>query len=159
MNEFDDICESFGIMKKITKERYPREIHLSEEFLESLKKEYYNLKLEEDSTRPVRNRPIKFVKALRFHIAHLEDTAAVELDAMKQRFELEATPDIAESNDKRVPEVTISGEKQVAIQNDAPKNTEPKKEKLCKCKRLVLKRNSSLAPIETKVTVSASRAK
>jgi len=152
MSEFDELCEGFGIMKKTTRERYPREIKISEEFLEALKKEYYQHKLEEDNTKPVRNRAQKFVKALRFHVSHLEDTAAVELEAMKQRFADESG--VEESNDERVPEVKVAGDKKEIVQNDAPKNTEPKKEKLCKCKRLVLKRNSSMDPVETEVSTS-----
>lgn len=151
MSEFDELCEGFGVIKKTTRERYPREIKLSEEFLESLKKEYYDHKLEEDSSKPVRNRPQKFAKALRFHISHLEDTAAVELEAMRARFDAEADTTVAvEANDERVPEVKVDGEKLKLPQNDAPKNTEPKKEKLCKCKRLVLKRNTSMGT-ETEV--------
>lgn len=152
MSEFDQLCESMGILKKTTRERYPREIKLSEEFLEALKKEYYNHKLEEDASKPVRNRPAKFGKALRFHISHLENTAAVELEAMKAKFDAEADTGVAvEQNDERVPEVKVDGKKLELPQNDAPKNKEPKEEKLCKCKRLVLKRNTSMAPVETEV--------
>jgi hypothetical protein len=139
MSEFEELCESFGVLQKTKRERYPREIIMSEEFKEALKKEYYNHKLEEDNTKPVRNRPEKFVKALKFHIAHLEDTAASELEAMKARFASDTG--VEESNDERVPEVTAKGEKKDVVQNEAPKNTEPKEEKLGKEKRLTLKRN------------------
>ena len=139
MSEFDELCENMGIMKKITRERYPREIKLSEAFLEALKKEYYDHKLEEDNERPVRNRPEKFAKALRFQITHLENTAAVELEAMKARYASE----VEESNDERVPEVTVDGEKKKLPQNDAPENKEPTTQTLDKGRRLVLKRNVS----------------
>lgn len=143
MREFEELCEGFGIMKKTTQERYPRQIRLSEDFLEALKKEYYDLKLAEDTEGEVKNRPAKFVKALRFHVADLENNSADELDAMRARFE--------ESNDERVPEVKVDGEKLELPQNEAPKNTEPKDDKLCKCKRIVLKRNASSAPEETEI--------
>ena len=167
MSEFDNICESYGIMKKVVRERYPREIRLSEEFLEALKKEFYNHKLEEDAEKPIRNYPEKFAKALRFELSHLNDRADIELETMRQKFTEEAvdvptkhqikiakdtlklsdagakimggmTKDEAravlkkhnikfeESNDERVPEVTVDGEKEELPQNDAPKNTEPK---------------------------------
>ena len=60
MSEFDELCEGMGIIKTVKRERYPREIRLSEEFLEALKKEFYDHKLEEDATKPVRNYPSKF---------------------------------------------------------------------------------------------------
>jgi hypothetical protein len=132
-----------GIIKTVKRERYPREIKLSEKFLDALKEEFYNHKLEEDAEKPVRNYATKFGKALRFEISHLNDRADIELEAMRAKFE--------ESNDERVPEVTVDGEKLELPQNDAPENTEPKDEKLCKCKRLVLKRNSSMSPVETEV--------
>jgi hypothetical protein len=142
MTEFEELCESMGILKKTTRERYPREIKISEEFLEALKKEYYQHKLEEDNTNPVRNRPDKFSKALRFHITHLENTASVELDAMRQKF-------AEESNDERVPEVKVNGKDLgVMPQNDAPKNTPPKEEKLGKYARITLKKNTSSKPDE-----------
>lgn len=143
MKEFEKLCEGFGVIKTVKRERYPREIRLSEEFLDALKKEFFNGKLEEDSENPVRNRAEKFVKALRFEISHLNNRADIELEAMRAKFE--------ESNDERVPEVKVDGEKLELPQNEAPKNTAPKKEKLCKCKRLVLKRNSSMKPEETEV--------
>ena len=137
MNRFEELCETFGVMKQVKRERYPREINLSEEFLAALKKEYYDLKLSEDNEKPVRNRPEKFNKAIRFHINHLENTSAVELEAMRQRYASE----VEESSGQRVPEVRVTGEKRVLPQNDAPENTPPKDEKLCKYKRLVLKKN------------------
>ena len=134
MSEFEQLCESMGVIKTVKRERYPREIRLSEEFLEALKKEFYNHKLEEDSEKPVRDYPQKFSKALRFEISHLNDRADIELEQMRQKFE--------EQNDERVPEVTVDGEKKDLPQNEAPKDGEPKK-KDCKQKRLVLKRNAS----------------
>jgi len=133
MSKFEEICESFGVIKRTTQIRYPRQIKMSEGFLQSLKDEYYRLKLEEDVEQPIKNRPEKFLKALKFHISELEENVEAELEAMRAKFE--------EANDERVPEVTIDGEKEELVQNDAPKNTEPKKEELCKGKRIVLKRN------------------
>lgn len=152
MREFDELCEGLGIIKKVTRERYPREIRLSEEFLEALKKEYYDHKLEEDNERPVRNRPQKFSKALRFQIEHLENTAAVELEAMKARYASE----VDESNNERVPEVTVDGEKKKLPQNDAPENKEPTTQTLDKSRRLVLKRNVS-SEIKEEVTKKSSK--
>ena len=48
MNEFEKMCEGFGVIKSTKQERYPRQIRLSEDFLEALKKEYYDMKLAED---------------------------------------------------------------------------------------------------------------
>jgi hypothetical protein len=142
MSNFEEMCESFGVMKTVKRERYPREIRLSEEFLEALKKEFYNHKLEEDAEKPIRNYPEKFSKALRFEISHLNDRADIELEAMRQRFADES--EVSEANNERVPEVTVDGKKKELPQNEAPKNTPPKEEKLCKCKRLVLKRNTKV---------------
>lgn len=143
MSEFDKLCEGMGIIKTVKRERYPREIRLSEEFLEALKKEFYHHKLEEDAEKPVRNYPEKFSKALRFEISHLNDRADIELEQMRQKFE--------EMNDERVPEVTVDGEEKKVPCNCAPENKEPKKEKMCKCKRLVLKRNTDMEPVESEV--------
>jgi|GEM_PF-694646 len=134
MNKFEQVCESFGIIKTVKREIYPREIRLSEEFLSALKKEFYHHKLEEDTTKPVKNYPEKFAKALRFQISHLNDSADVELAAMRQKFE----------EDKRVPEVEIEGEEEKClVQNDAPENKLPSADdkKQCKGKRIVLQRN------------------
>lgn len=135
MSEFEQLCESMGIIKTVRREMYPKEIRLSEEFLEALKKEFYHHKLEEDAEKPVKNYSEKFAKALRFEIAGLNERSDIELEMMRQKFE--------EQNDQRVPEVEIDGEEMELCQNDAPKNITPKDEKLCKGKRLVLKRNIS----------------
>lgn len=160
MSEFDKLCENLGILKRITRERYPREIKLSEEFLAALKKEYFQHKLEEDSKNVVRNRPEKFAKALRFHITHLENTAASELEILRQKFDNDANVvndvKVKESNTERVPVVTVDGEKKTICQNDAPKELMPKKQKLCKCKKLVLKRNSSIEPIKAEIKEDAT---
>lgn len=134
MSEFDKLCENLGVMKVVKRERYPREINLSEEFLEALKKEFYHHKLEEDSEKPIRNYSDKFQKALRFHINDLNERTDEELEAMRNKFE--------EQNDQRVPEVEIDGEETNELpQNEAPKDKLPKKSDDNKYKRLVLKRN------------------
>ena len=137
MNNFEDLCESIGIMKTVKNERYPRAIKFSEGFLESLKEEFYShkLKLEENSEKPIKHYCEKFQKALRFELSHLNSNIDAELDAMRAKFD--------EQNDQRVPEVKIDGEELELPQNEAEPNTEPKKQELCKGKRLVLKRNVS----------------
>lgn len=83
MREFEELCESLGVIKKTTRIMYPRQIKMSEEFLEALKAEYYRQKLEEDITGEIKNRPDKFVKALGFHVQKLEEDAEGELEAMR----------------------------------------------------------------------------
>lgn len=151
MSEFDKLCENMGVMKTVKRERYPREISLSEEFLEALKKEFYHHKLEEDATKPIREYPLKFIKALRFEVSHLNDRSDIELEALRKKFEQESNSNIGESNDKRVPEVKVDGKKLELPQNCAPKNMELKGERLCKCKRLVLKRNIKTEPVVEEV--------
>lgn len=82
-NKFNEICEAFGVIQTTKKMLYPRQIKLSEEFLQALKNEYYRLTLEEDAERPVTNRPQKFVKALQFHVADLEKNKEAELEVLR----------------------------------------------------------------------------
>ena len=82
-SKFNDLCESFGVIKQTKRIMYPRQINLSEEFLQALKNEYYRLTLEEDAEKPIQNRPQKFVKALQFHVADLEKNKEVELEALR----------------------------------------------------------------------------
>jgi hypothetical protein len=142
MSEFEKLCENFGVMKVVKRERYPREIQLSEEFLSALKKEFFHHKLEEDSSRPIKNYSEKFQKALRFHLSDLNERADQELEVMRQKFE--------EQNNQRVPEVDIEGEDKIPLpQNDAPKDGLPKKsDKDCKQKRIVLQRNFQSTPVK-----------
>jgi len=134
-NEFEQLCEAFGVIKTTRKEMYPRGIHLSQTFLEALKEEFYKHKLEEDTEKPIKNYAEKFNKALRFHIADLHERSDIELEAMRRKFD--------EQNNQRVPEVSIEGEDTPELpQNDAPKNSLPSKEsKPCKQRRIVLQRN------------------
>ena len=83
MDKFDDLCESFGIIKQTKRIMYPRQINLSEEFMQALKSEYYRLTLEEDSEQSVKNRPEKFIKALQFHVRDLENNKEAELEALR----------------------------------------------------------------------------
>lgn len=131
MNNFEELCESFGVIKTVKRERYPKEIQLSEEFLEALKKEYYKLKLEESSEKPIRNYSDKFNKALRFEIASLNENLDDELEVMRQRFE--------EQNDERVPEVDVEGEDMPEL----PHNKATEDPKCKKQRRLVLQRNTT----------------
>lgn len=78
---------------------YPRQINLSEEFLQALKNEYYRLTLEEDAERPVSNRPQKFVKALQFHVADLEKNKEAELEALRAMVDEEKKPIIKTDKD------------------------------------------------------------
>jgi hypothetical protein len=144
MSDFDKLCEQHGILKTVRKERYPRQIQFSKEFMESLSKEFYEhkLKLEEGSDKPIRNYTEKVLKALKFELNHLNDRADIELETMRNKLNAEMGATSLEE-DKRVPEVSIDGETLELPQNDADENESPKDEKLCKCKRLVLKRNST----------------
>lgn len=80
---FDQLAESFGVMQKTKRTMYPRQIKLSETFLDALKSEYYRLTIEEDLEKPVKNRPEKFVKALQFHVRDLENNKEAELEALR----------------------------------------------------------------------------
>jgi 3-methyladenine DNA glycosylase AlkC len=82
--KFDELCEGFGVIKQTKRILYPKQIQLSEEFLQALRNEYYRMKLEEDLEQPVKDRPQKFLKALQFHLTSLEENATQELEAYKR---------------------------------------------------------------------------
>jgi len=97
MDKFNQVCEKFGVIKQTKRIMYPRQIQLSEEFIQALKNEYFRMKLEEDVEQPVKNRSQKFIKALQFHLAELEENIDTELEAYKRMLEdiedYEATPE------------------------------------------------------------------
>ena len=97
--KFDELCEGFGVLQQTKKIMYPRQIKLSETFLESLRNEYYRMKLEEDTERPVKNRPQKFLKALQFHVSSLEENAAQELEAYKRIMDEDTEEYVAKSEE------------------------------------------------------------
>ena len=141
MKEFEELCEKFGIMQTTKRMMYPRQIKLSEEFLRALKDEYYRQKLEEDVEAPVKNRPEKFLKALRFQIKELEDNSAQELEAYRRMMDEDTEPYVAKTEGETVgnTEVNASAEekrrREVEIENMqgpdqesvSDKNLQPKK--------------------------------
>ena len=73
MEQFESICEAVNVTLRQTKTiRYPRQIKLSEEFLESLRHEYStHVEIIDESNRPIRDLPIKFLKAMKFELSEL----------------------------------------------------------------------------------------
>ena len=120
MDKFDELCESFGIIKTTKRIMYPRQIKLSEEFLQALKDEYYRLTLDEDDEKPVKNRPQKFVKALQFHIADLERNKEAELAALRAMMD-EGTEEY---------EVKVEGEKEEGFQKVNQKAEEQRRDEV-----------------------------
>jgi len=84
MKQFEELCEHFGVIKKTVKIMYPRQIKFSESFLNTLKQEYFKQKLEEDSTNPLKDRPDKFIKGIKFHLMDFENNAQSEMEAYKR---------------------------------------------------------------------------
>ena len=72
MSKFESIVEEqLSTIKRTQTMRFPRQINFSEEFLESIEKEYYTQIISESPEAPVKNRPKKFIKALEFVVADL----------------------------------------------------------------------------------------
>jgi len=92
-SEFEEMCESFGVLKSTKRVMYPRQIKLSEEFLKALKNEWFKSKLEEEVSGPVKNKPAKFLKAMQFHVADFEKNADSEVEAYKRMMEEETAPE------------------------------------------------------------------
>lgn len=88
MNKFKLLCESLATLKTTKILRYPKQIHLSEEFLKSLKKEIQRFQtLDESSEQPIRNFNEKFLKALhmQLHNMHVEGKYPTSSPALKKR--------------------------------------------------------------------------
>jgi len=111
MNKFEELCEGFGVIKQTKRIMYPRQISLSENFLKALKDEYYRLTLEEDTEKPVSNRPQKFIKALQFHVRDLEQNKEAELQALRAMMD--------ENTDQY--EVSVKGEEKRVAKKSNPK--------------------------------------
>jgi hypothetical protein len=103
MKKFDSLCETFGVIKQTKKIMYPRQIQLSEEFIQALKNEYFRMKLEEDTERPVKNRGQKFIKALQFHLKELEENSTHELEAYKRMMDENTEEYVAKVEGKTPP--------------------------------------------------------
>jgi 16S rRNA G1207 methylase RsmC len=68
------LWESLLSIKQTKIMRYPKQISLSREFLEALKKEVEgNLIIDESKEEPIKNFREKFIKALHFHITDLQE--------------------------------------------------------------------------------------
>jgi hypothetical protein len=72
-NEYEQLCESVATTLKQTKTlRYPKQIRLSKEFMRALRREIATHKdFLDESDRPIRDMPEKFLKALRFELSEL----------------------------------------------------------------------------------------
>ena len=83
-SQFETLCEKFGVIKTVKKIMYPRQVKFSPEFVNALREEYFRQKLEEDVDHPIRDRGIKFLKALSFHLHEFETNPTIELEEMKR---------------------------------------------------------------------------
>jgi len=71
-SKFEQLVEEqYSTIRKTVGMRYPREIQFSDEFMESIRKEYCTQKINEDADSPVRNRSQKFTKALTFVVSDI----------------------------------------------------------------------------------------
>jgi hypothetical protein len=74
MDNFEKLYESANKTLRQTKIfRYPKQIQLSEEFIQALEKEVkaHTEILDEDNHQPIRNFSEKFLKALKFEVSEL----------------------------------------------------------------------------------------
>lgn len=70
MKKFDKVVqEASNVIITKKKMFYPRQIDLSEEFVEALRREFY--RLDEGLDEPIRDKSAKFLKAIRFQIQDL----------------------------------------------------------------------------------------
>ena len=70
--KFDRICESLSVITQTKRFRYPKQIKLSEEFINSLSREIKRFTtIDESKELPVLNLEEKLLKAFRFHIKEL----------------------------------------------------------------------------------------
>ena len=134
MSKFDELAESFGVIKKTTRQLYPRQIKMSPEFLDALKEEYYRLTIEEDAEKPIKNKPQKFIKALQFHVADLEKNKEAELRALRAMMDENTEPYVAkvegeedEGNDKENKKAEDTERKEVLKRNmEKPESVDTK---------------------------------
>ena len=71
-SKFLQICESFGVLKTTKRIMYPKRIIFSPKFLDALREEFTNQKLNEDKERPLKEHKEKFLKALGFYLIDFE---------------------------------------------------------------------------------------
>ena len=84
MAEYEELCESILTLRTTKLSRYPRQIQLSEEFLQALKGEVDRfMVIDEDKEKPIRKFEEKFMKALRFEI--VEHCGQCHKDKKKKR--------------------------------------------------------------------------
>lgn len=76
-SEFDQICESLGVMRNTTKMFYPRNLKLSEKFLHAFKEEIGKQKRifsETSGGKSFQPQGERILKALRFHLHEYNKT-------------------------------------------------------------------------------------
>ena len=94
------VSEQMSSITKTKTMRFPRQIKFSEEFMESIAKEYYSQVLSESPEAPVRNRPLKFIKALEFVVADLVKNE----DTNKGKYQITEGTDKYEAKSENTPE-------------------------------------------------------
>lgn len=129
---FDQVCESFGVIKTTKKMLYPRQINFSPEFLNALKREYYGQKLTTEDTKPIKDHVNKFLKAVNFHIHDFESNSAVGLAEMRKIYDESSEPYVVKVDGKEVNregQLEQDDKKANKIKKQIPlKNTDPKEE-------------------------------
>jgi len=88
MKKFRELCEALEIttMVQTKRLRYPKQIKLSEEFLNSLKREIVKHQtIDESKELPIMNFKEKFLKAITFHLAEHCGHCGVPKKKMKKK--------------------------------------------------------------------------
>lgn len=108
--------EQYSTIRKTVGMRYPREIQFSEEFMESIRREYCTQKINEDASSPVKNRGQKFTKALTFVVSDIVDNEDSYMSNYRPLSEdtedFVATPE-GETPDKKVKEASDKEKEEV----------------------------------------------
>lgn len=98
MSKFEQIVnEQLTTINKTVSMRYPRQIKFSEDFLEAIKREYYGQIIKESPDNQVKNRPDKFLKALRFVVEDIVRNQDKQLDNYRT-IEEDQNPEVSSEN-------------------------------------------------------------
>ncbi len=97
-SKFENIVnEQLTTINKTITMRYPRQIQFSEDFIRSIKQEYYGQVLKESPDTQVKNRPDKFLKALKFVVEDIVKNQENEINNYRT-LEEDQNPEVSSEN-------------------------------------------------------------
>jgi hypothetical protein len=145
MKKFEEMCEKFGVIKQTRTMMYPRQIVLSDAFISALKTEYYRMTLEEDTENPIKDKPLKFIKALQFHVKELEENKEAELEAYRKMMD-----NVEESADYKTKKEREEAKKKIELDDYRRRKKYPRADAGLKKSIVTTKENTEEYVVTTK---------